>query len=121
MFYIFFTSIYFKLSKTQIWFELYKNWFYNAGRPNIQTFYKQILLHNQIALIEHFAQKHALKITYKHWNLKKIIKLLHIRNISAMFSCFAFLSTKFAQIIKYFVQLCDCMIAAFRNSANIQF
>ena len=30
---------------------------------------------------------------------------------------FAFISPKFAPILKYYVQLCDCMIAAFRNSA----
>ena len=31
------------------------------------------------------------------------------------FSCFAFNNPKFAQIHKYFAQLCDCMIAAFIN------
>ena len=30
--------------------------------------------------------------------------------------CFAFISPKFAQILKYFAQSCDCMIAAFKNS-----
>ena len=33
------------------------------------------------------------------------------------FVCFAFISHKFAQIAKYFAQSCDCMTAAFRNSA----
>ena len=36
--------------------------------------------------------------------------------ISTSFSCLAFLSPKFNQILKYFAQSCDCMIAAFRNS-----
>ena len=40
-----------------------------------------------------------------------------IHEISASYSCFALLSPKFAQILKYFAQSCDCMIAAFRNSA----
>ena len=44
------------------------------------------------------------------------VKLWQILEISLIFSCFAFISPKFAQIIKYFAQSCDCMIAAFRNS-----
>ena len=41
---------------------------------------------------------------------------LHI--ISAHFSCFALNIPVFVQILKYFAKLCDCMIAAFRNSVS---
>ena len=34
------------------------------------------------------------------------------------FSLLTFISPKFAQVLKYFAQLCDCMIVAFRNSAG---
>ena len=37
----------------------------------------------------------------------------------ASFSWLAFISPKFAQIFKYFVPSCDCMIVAFRNSAEM--
>ena len=40
------------------------------------------------------------------------------KEINTNFSCFAFVSPKFAQIIKYFAQSCDCRIAAYRNSAK---
>ena len=44
-----------------------------------------------------------------------------IHEIPASFSCFLFISPKFAQILKYFAQSCDCMIAAFKNSASDNF
>ena len=34
------------------------------------------------------------------------------------FILFALISPKFAQILKYFAQSCDCMIATFRNSGS---
>ena len=47
---------------------------------------------------------------------KNFDKLWQINEINASFSCFAFISPKFEQILKYLAQSCDCMIAAFRNS-----
>ena len=78
-----------------------------------------ILLGNQNALIDDFAQKHALNLHKKHVKLKIFVKLGQIYKISASFSCFAFLIPKFAQVLKKIAQLCDCMIAAFRNSEGI--
>ena len=40
-----------------------------------------------------------------------------MHEVSASFSCFAFISPKFAQTLKYVAQSCDCMIVAFSNSA----
>ena len=37
---------------------------------------------------------------------------------NAIFSCFVFNSPKFAQLLKYFAQSCDCMIAASINSVG---
>ena len=48
--------------------------------------------------------------------LENFVKLWQIHEMCVSFSCFAFVSRKFAQILKYFAQSCDCMIAAFRNS-----
>ena len=42
-----------------------------------------------------------------------------MKKLCAIFSCFAFINQKFAQTLKYFAQLCDCMIAAFRNSVSV--
>ena len=39
-----------------------------------------------------------------------------MHEISSNFSCFTFISPKFARIFKYFAQSCNYMIAAFRNS-----
>ena len=39
-----------------------------------------------------------------------------IDNTCASFYWLAFISPKFTHILNYFVQSCDCMIAAFRNS-----
>ena len=47
--------------------------------------------------------------------IHNFVKLWQIYGISAIFTCFVFFSPKFAQILKYFAQLCDCMIAAFRK------
>ena len=44
------------------------------------------------------------------WNQKNFVKLWQINEISASFSSFAFISPKFAQILKYFAQSSDCMI-----------
>ena len=64
-----------------------------------------------------FAQKHTQKNDIKkHVKLENIVKLWLIYNICASFSCLAFISPKFAQILKYLAQSWDCMIAAFRNS-----
>ena len=53
----------------------------------------------------------------KHVELERQqFKLWQIYEISASFSCLAFISQKIAQILKYFAKSCDCMIAAFRNS-----
>ena len=52
------------------------------------------------------------------WNYTNFVKLWQINEIRASFSCFAFISPKFARIFKYFVHSCDCMISAFRNSAS---
>ena len=41
--------------------------------------------------------------------------------ISASFSSLGFTSPKYAQIINYFVQSCDCIIAAFRNSVQMKY
>ena len=46
---------------------------------------------------------------------KIFIKLEKIYVHKASFSCFLFIGKKFAQILKYFAQLCDCTNAAFRN------
>ena len=57
----------------------------------------------------------------RHRNMrtkKNFVKLWQIHEISANFSCFMFISPKFAQILQYFAQSCDCMIAAFRNSVH---
>ena len=43
-----------------------------------------------------------------------------MHKISASFSLFAFISQHFARIFKYVAQLCNCMIAAFRNSAALK-
>ena len=52
----------------------------------------------------------------KHVKLILFVNLRQIHEISGSFSSFAFISPKFAQILKYFAQSCDCMITAFRNS-----
>ena len=49
---------------------------------------------------------------------RNCFKLLQINEIIAICSCFAFTSPKFGQILKYVVQSCDCMIAAFTNSVR---
>ena len=67
------------------------------------------------ALIEHYVQKHIHTCKTK----KNFVKFGQIYEISASFSCFTFISQNFAQILKYFVQLCECMIAALRNSAAL--
>ena len=50
--------------------------------------------------------------------LEFFVKLWHIHEIIASFFCFTFISQTFEQILKYFAQSQDCMIAAFRNSAG---
>ena len=47
---------------------------------------------------------------------KNFVKLWQIHEISVNFSCFVFISSTYAHILIYFVQLCDGMNAAFRNS-----
>ena len=51
---------------------------------------------------------------------KKVCQIVTntLKLVPVFFSCFTFFSPKFAQILKYFAQSCDCMIAAFRNSAK---
>ena len=58
-----------------------------------------------------------LKILRRNMHSKCHKKIWQI-NEGAIISCFAFTSPKFAQILKYFAQLCDCMIVAFRNYCN---
>ena len=41
---------------------------------------------------------------------------MKLLNVFSSSSCFEFISRKFVQILKYFAQSCNCMIAAFRNS-----
>ena len=71
-------------------------------------------------MIENFAQKHALKKSQKNmWNyFCCCCKFWQVHGIGASFSCFAFINPQFAQIIKHFAKLCDCMIAEFRNSGS---
>ena len=54
----------------------------------------------------------------KHVKLEKLNKIVKLHEIIASFFCFALISHKFAQILNYFAQSCDGMIAAFRNSAH---
>ena len=54
-------------------------------------------------------------MTLKYVKLENIVILLYIYNICASFSGLHFISPRFAKILKYFAQSCDCMIAAFRN------
>ena len=53
-------------------------------------------------------------------NKKYFVKLWHVHEICASFSCFALISQNFEQIFKYFEQSesCDCMSAVFRNFAE---
>ena len=43
------------------------------------------------------------------------MKLRLIFEISGSFSCFAFIGTTLAKILKYFAQSCDCIIESFRK------
>ena len=52
----------------------------------------------------------------KHGKLDKVGPVV---TNTYIFSCFTFISPKFVQICKYFARSCDCMIAAFRNSATM--
>ena len=52
----------------------------------------------------------------KRVKLDKFGQMWQIYEICVSFSCIPLSSPKFAQILKYFAQLCDCMIAAYRNS-----
>ena len=51
------------------------------------------------------------------WETRKTLSHCD-HDMSARFFSFLFFSQNFAQILKYFAQLCDCMIAAFRNSVS---
>ena len=53
-----------------------------------------------------------------HANQTNSVKLWHIHEIRAGFSYFLFISQHFAQILKYFAQSSDCMIADFRKSVS---
>ena len=64
------------------------------------------------------AQKSIKNDKRNMWNKKNMVKVWEIHNISASLPGFLSLSPKFAHIIKYLAQSCDCMIEAFRNSVN---
>ena len=69
-----------------------------------------------------FLQKHVFKMTLE--NIKKTRKTLSncdkYMKLVPVFPVSGSLVQKFAQILKYFAQSCDCMIAAFRISARTQ-
>ena len=52
------------------------------------------------------------------WLLQATVKFVSKTLIKCNCSCFALISPKCAQILRYFAQSYDCMIAAFRNSGN---
>ena len=66
-----------------------------------------------------FCAETCIKNYIKHVKLKK--KTLsngdNYMKLLPVFSCFLFISPQFAQFLKYFAPLCDCMIAAFWNAA----
>ena len=70
-----------------------------------------------------FFAETCVKMTLQHVELQnlcqpwdKCMKLLPVFS-----PCFVVISPKFAQILKYIAQLCDCMIAAFINSGCFWF
>ena len=118
------------------WFS-YKIWTQNSRTPmvnlfkNLRPFWKYIF---KIQWFFFFTFKILTKMLWldilprnmlSNLNKKKMVKLeklcqilTNTWNYCKQKFCFAFISMKSAQILKYFTQSCDCIIAAFRNFAS---